>query len=157
IVAVARERLQHPAKVETETAAQQNKGLIGLVESELPAKFAEVPAQQQALADAAKRAAAALHDFQTFLEKDLMARSDGSFRIGRDKFTKKLAFALGEEVDPDALAKAARDYLAKTQEDMVETAKQIWSDDKLGKLPRLDTAEQRKKFVKQVLDHLAKD
>jgi uncharacterized protein (DUF885 family) len=157
IVAGARARLAHPAKVETETAIQQNKGLIGLVETGLAGKFAEVPAQQQALTDAAKRAAAALHDFQSFLEKDLLARSDGTFRIGRDKFAKKLAFALGEDVDADALAKAARDYLAKTQEEMVETAKQIWADDKLGKLPKLDTAEQRKKFVKQALDYLAKD
>jgi uncharacterized protein (DUF885 family) len=40
---------------------------------------------------------------------------------------------------------------------MVDTAKQIWADDKLGKLPRLETPEQRKAFVKQVLDHVAKD
>ena len=40
---------------------------------------------------AAKRAAAALHDFQTFLEKDLLPRSDGSFRLGRERFEKKLA------------------------------------------------------------------
>ncbi|HET9624923.1 MAG TPA: DUF885 domain-containing protein [Kofleriaceae bacterium] len=157
LVAVARQRLGHPAKVETETAIAQNKGLIGLVEKELAAKFAEVPAQQAALTEAAKRAAAALHDFQGFLEKDLMARSDGTFRIGAEKFTKKLGFALGETVDPDELVKNARDYLKQTQEEMVETAKTVWAEDKLGKLPKLDTADQRKQFVKQVLDHLAKD
>ena len=157
IIAAARLRLGHPAKIQTETAIQQNKGLIGLIEGELPKKFGEVPAQQQALTDAAKHAAAALHDFQSFLEKELLARSDGSFRIGKDKFAKKLGFALGEDVDPDALAAAARQTLTQVQGEMVDTAKQIWTADKLGALPKLDTADQKKKFIKQVLDHVAKE
>ena len=61
--------LQGRGQAQNETAIAQNKGLIGLVEKELAAKFAEVPAQQAALTEAAKRAAAALHDFQGFLEK----------------------------------------------------------------------------------------
>ncbi len=38
---------------------------------------------------------------------------------------------------------------------MVGTAKQIWTDDKLGKRPALVTPAQRKAFVKQVLDRVA--
>jgi uncharacterized protein (DUF885 family) len=157
IVAVAKQRLAHAARVFTETAIQQNKGLIALVENQLPAKFAEVPAFKDKLTAAAGHAAAALHDLQSFLEKDLLPRSDGSFRLGRERFAKKLAFALGDDVDVDAVARDARALLMQTQADMVETAKQIWADDKLGKLPKLDTAEQRKAFVKRVLDHVAQD
>ncbi|HEX3477637.1 MAG TPA: DUF885 domain-containing protein [Kofleriaceae bacterium] len=157
IVAVARQRLGHAAKVFTETAIQQNKGLIALVETQLPARFAEVPAQKDRLAAAAARAAAALHDLQSFLETDLLPRSDGSFRLGRERFAKKLAFALGEDIDIDAVAADARALLTRTQAEMVDTAKQIWADDKLGKLPPLDTAEQNKAFVKRVLDHVAAD
>jgi uncharacterized protein (DUF885 family) len=157
IVAVARQRLGHAARIFTETAIQQNKGLIALIETELPARFAQVPAQKDRLTTAATRAAAALKDLQGFLEKDLLPRSDGSFRLGRPLFTRKLAFALGEDVDIDAVAAAARALLVQTQAEMVDTAKQIWADDKLGKLPRLDTAEHKKAFVKQVLDHVARD
>jgi len=157
LVAVAKQRLGHPAKIETEQAIQQNKGLIGLVDGELPKKFAEVPAQQQALTEAAKRASAALHDLQSFFEKDVMARSDGSFRIGRDKFAKKLAFALGDDIDIDTVAANARALLVQTQAEMVDTAKQIWADDKMGALPKLDTVEHKKAFVKKVLDHVAQD
>ena len=157
LVAVAKQRLGHPAKVFTETAIQQNKGLISLVETELPPQFAQVPARQQALTAAAKRAAAALHELQSFLETDLLPRSDAPFRLGRERFAKKLAFALGDDVDIDVVASNARELLIQTQGEMVETAKQIWATDKLGKLPRLDTVEQRKAFVKQVLDHVAKD
>lgn len=155
LLTAAKARLQHPAKITTETAIQQNAGLIGLVESELAPRF---PGLRTAdLAASAKRASAALHDFQTFLEKDLLARSDGSFRIGRENFTKKLGFVLEDEVDIDALAKSAHELLVQTQGEMVETAKQIWAADKLGKLPPLTTPVQQKAFVKKVLDHLAQE
>jgi uncharacterized protein (DUF885 family) len=155
IVAVAKQRLQHSAKIQTETAIQQNAGLIALVEKELPPKFAAVPAQKDKLAAAATKAAAALHDLQTFLEKDLLKRSDGSFRIGRERFAKKLGFALGEDVDVDAIATSARALLEQTRTEMVETAKQIWTTDKMGALPALDTPAKQKAFVKKVLDHVA--
>ena len=157
IVAAAKLRLGHPAKIWTEQAIQQNKGLIALVDKELPAMFAQVPAQTAALTAAAQEASLALHDLQKFLEGDLLKRSDGSFRIGRDKFAKKLAFALGDNVDIDTVAANARALMVQTQGEMVETAKQIWADDKMGKLPKLDNEAQRKAFVKQVLDHVAKD
>jgi uncharacterized protein (DUF885 family) len=157
IVAVARQRLGHAAKVFTETAIQQNKGLIALVETQLPARFAEVPAEKDRLAAAATRAAAALHDLQRFLETDLLPRSDGSFRLGRERFARKLAFALGDDIDIDTVAADARALLTRTQAEMVDTAKQIWADDKLGKLPPLDTPEHSKAFVRRVLDHVAAD
>jgi uncharacterized protein (DUF885 family) len=157
LVAAATQRLGRPAKIWTEQAIQQNKGLIALVETQLPPMFAQVPALTAELTTASKAAGAALRDFQKFLETDLLKRSDGSFRIGREKFTRKLGFALGDDVDIDAVATAARALLVQTQGEMVDTAKQIWADDKLGKLPKLDTEVQRKAFVKQVLDHVAKD
>lgn len=157
IVAVAKQRLGRPARIQTETAIQQNKGLIALVETQLAAQFAKVPARQKDLTDAARRAGRALRELQKFLETELLARSDGSFRIGREQFAKKLAFALGDDIDVDAVAASARELLTQTQAEMVDTAKQIWADDKRGKLPRLDTAAQRKAFVKQVLDLVAQD
>jgi uncharacterized protein (DUF885 family) len=157
IVAAAKQRLAHSAKVQTETAIQQNKGLIALVESQIPAAFADLPAHKDKLAAVAGQAATALRDLQSFFEKDLLPRSDGSFRIGREKLARKLGFVLGEDVDIDQIAADARALIVQTQNEMVETAKQIWADDKLGKLPKLDTPEQRKAFVKRVLDHVARD
>jgi uncharacterized protein (DUF885 family) len=154
IVAAAKARLAHPPKVNTETAIDQCQGLIDLVEHDLAARF---PDGKDALAASSKRAAAALHDFHDYLAKDLLPRSDGSFRLGREKFAKKLAFVLEDDVDIDAIAARAHALLTETQEAMVDTAKQIWTDDKMGTLPALDTPAHKKAFVKQVLDHVAKD
>lgn len=154
VIDAAKARLSHPSRIATETAIKQTAGLIGLVEKELAARFPDGGAP---LADAGKRAAAALTDFKTFLEKDLLKRSDGSFRLGAALFAKKLAYELEDSVDVDALVAQAREVLAKTQEEMVETAKQVWTEDKLGKLPPLTTPAQKKAFIKRVLDHLADD
>lgn len=152
VVAAAKGRLSHPAKINTETAIQQCEGLIELVEKELAARF---PDGKDQLAQHGKPAADALKDFLAYLKKDLLAKSDGSFRLGREQFAKKLAFVLEDDVDIEAIAAGARKLLADTQEAMVDTAKQIWTDDKLGKLPPLTTPEQRKAFVKKTLDHVA--
>jgi hypothetical protein len=60
LVAVAKQRLAHPAQISTQTAIKQNAGLIGLVEGELAPRFADKPE----LAASAKRAATALHELQ---------------------------------------------------------------------------------------------
>jgi uncharacterized protein (DUF885 family) len=152
IVMVAKQRLGKPSKIHTETAIQQNAGLIALVETELSPKLADVSGGPAA----AKKAGASLRELQEFLQKDLLPRSDGSFRLGRELFVKKLALTLGDELDADALAKEARSVLTQTQGEMVETAKQIWTGEKLGKLPALATEADKKAFVKKVLDHVAK-
>lgn len=156
VVAAARARLGRPPRVHTETAIAQNAGLIALLETELPAQLGDV-ADRAAVEAAAGRAAAALRDLQAFLQGELLARSDGSFRLGRDLFTRKLRRVLDDEVDVDALAAQARALLVETQAAMVETAAQIWRDDRLGPLPALDTPAARKAFVKRVLDHVAED
>jgi uncharacterized protein (DUF885 family) len=152
VVAAARQRLAHAARISTETAIKQNAGLIGLVESELARRFPDQPG----VSASARRAAASLREFQAFLENDLLARSDGSFRLGRDKFARKLAFALEDDVDIDAIAAGAHALLARTQAEMVETAKQIWAEEKKS-LPALDTPAEQKAFVKTVLDYVAQD
>lgn len=107
-MAIAKARLANPALVHTETAIQQNKGLVSLVEKDIVASFDKVPALKADLTDASKKAGAALEDFQTFLEKDLKGKSKGDFRLGRALFEKKLRFYLDNQVDIDQVEKEAR-------------------------------------------------
>ena len=152
VLTVARARLTRPSKVQTETALHQVAGLLALTEKDLPEQFKDVPA----VTEAAGRAAASLRQFQAFLKDELLPRSDGSFRIGREHFTTKLRFVLDDQVDPDAVARSARALLDRTREEMVDTAKEVWVEDRLGALPPLGTGDQRQAFVRRVLDHLAK-
>jgi uncharacterized protein (DUF885 family) len=157
IVAVAKKRLTTPARIHTETAIKQTKGLIALVEKQLPAQFASVPEQKADLEAAAKTAAAALHDYQTFLEKDLLARSTGSFRAGRAKLEKLLRYGLDDDVAIDDIATAARALLAKTQDEMADTAKELWPTLVKTPLPAAGTPAEKKAIIRKVLDKLAED
>ena len=159
IVAVARKRLTNSPEIHTKTAIQQNAGLVALCEKGLAEHIAAVPAQKAELEASAKRAAAALKDFQTFLEKDLLPRSKGDFRLGRARFEKKLRFTLDDpSIAVDTLVTGARAVLAKTQDDMLATSKELWPALMKGAaLPPDGTREQQKALIRKVLDALAED
>jgi uncharacterized protein (DUF885 family) len=159
LVAVAKKRLKNAPEVHTQTAIQQNVGLIALVEKGLTDAIAKAPAGQKAgLEESARRAAASLKEFQAFLEKDLLPRSKGDFRLGRERFEKKLRFALDDEVNIVAIRDGARALLTRTQDEMAATAKELWPSLMKGQsMPPAGTAAEKKALVRKVLDKLAED
>jgi uncharacterized protein (DUF885 family) len=157
IVEAAKKRLKTPPKVHTETAILQNKGLVSLCDADLAPHFAKVPAQKAELEASAKKAAAALKDFQTFLEKDLLARSTGDFRLGRAKLEKKLRFTLEDDLAIDEVVKGARALLAKTQDEMADTAAELWPTVMKGALPPRSTSDEKKALVRKVIEKLGED
>src|SRR5438477_3512555 len=86
VVTAAKANLKAPPKVHTETAIQQNKGTIKLVKEQLEPLAKHAPALEREFRAAQSTALAALADYQQWLEKDLLPRSHGDFRLGDDKF-----------------------------------------------------------------------
>jgi uncharacterized protein (DUF885 family) len=158
VVAAAKARLAHPAKVNTETALEQVKGLVALCENDVPPLIKQVPAQAASLEQSRQIALAALRDFVTFLHDDLLPRSDGSFRDGPQNFAKVLRFRLDDPtVDPDALLKEAKDTIASTRAEMLTTALQLWSSLMTGPVPQPKTEAEKSAAIRAVLDKLAED
>ena len=121
-LAAARQNLKRPPRVYTETAIAQNKGAIAFVENDLDDFIKQAPETRPTLAKARARAAAALKDYGHWLETELLPRSDGDFRFGREHFDQRLKFALDSELSAaDILARAEAD-LKVTQKAMEETA-----------------------------------
>ena len=159
VVATAKLRLAHPPRVHTETALEQNRGLLHLCDGGLGDDIAQEPALAADLTAAARQAAAALSDFQIFLEKDLLPRSTGDFRAGRALFEKELRFALDDQdVDIDAIARGARQLIDRTHEEMAATAAELWPALlPKEKLPAAATPAEKKALIRKVLDALAQD
>jgi uncharacterized protein (DUF885 family) len=159
VVAVAKARLGSPSRIHTETAIEQNKGLIALCKTGLAEHLAKAsPATKKDVEAAAATAAQALADFQRFLEKDLLPKSTGDFRLGAARFERKLKYELDDDVDANTLAKDARTLLAETQEAMVATALELWPTLFPGApAPKAQTPQEKRAFVKKVLDKLADD
>jgi uncharacterized protein (DUF885 family) len=128
-----------------------------LCEGELPATFAKVPAQKAELEAANKAAIAALHDFEAFLKTDLLPRSDGSFRVGRDLFTKIVRRSFDDDLDVDQLAKDARVTMGGTRAEMLTTAIELWPTLMKTPVPQPKTEADKRAAIKAVLDKLAEE
>ena len=152
VVAAAKANLKNPPKVHTETAIQQNKGTAKLVKEQLEPLVKDAPALEKEFRAAQSTALAALADYQQWLEKDLLPRSTGDFRIGDEKFRRKLRFALDSDLSKEEILRRAEADLKSTREAMYRTAAQMWPDLFPGKPVPADQAA----AIQAVLDEAAK-
>src|SRR5436305_7780013 len=126
VVAAAKANLKSPPKVHTETAIQQNKGTSKLVKEQLAPLVKQAPGLEKEFGTAQRKALAALAEYQRWLEKDLLPRSNGDFRLGDEKFRKKLRFALDSDLSKEEILHRAEAELVSTRSTMYRTAVQIW-------------------------------
>ncbi len=161
MLAAARENLRQPPRVRTETAIQQNAGAIAFYERELFKLIGDSPQLDEAKS-AAREAAAALKQNQVFLEKELLPRSTGDWRIGRERFAQKMELVLDTGVTAEQVLAEAEAAFTQVHRDMLFVARQLWSryfpkealppDDEVG---RRETIQ---RVIGQVgLDHGAPD
>ena len=156
VLAAARTNLQNPPKVCVETAIQQNHGAISFYESDL-FEIAGDTNQLAALKAAAAGILPALKDYQNFLEQDLRSRANGDWRIGKEKFARKLELELNAGLTADQVYADAQAELPRVRNDMYVIARQLWS----GCYPRValpaDDAAGRQNTIERVLQHIAQD
>jgi len=121
VITQAKANLQHPPRVHTETAIDQTQGAINLVREGLSPVLDRAPQMKKELTPLQEKTAAALEDYKKWLQNDLLPRSDGDFRLGADKFRKKLRFALASDLSMEEIMKRAQADLQQTQTAIYET------------------------------------
>jgi len=122
VIGQAKANLEHPPRVHTETAIEQTQGAINLVREGLAPLLDSAPQMKKELAPLQEKTAAALEDYKKWLQNDLLPRSDGDFRLGIEKFRKKLRFALASDLSMEEIMKRAQADLQQTQTAIFETA-----------------------------------
>src|SRR4029079_3369676 len=85
IVEAAKASLKNPPKILTEITIKRNLGAISFYEKEIY-EFAKETPGREPLETPCKAAVAALKDYQSWLEKELLPKSSGEWRLGKDKF-----------------------------------------------------------------------
>jgi uncharacterized protein (DUF885 family) len=156
VVAVAKSCLRRPPRQFVETAIAQNRGAIAFYESGL-FTIAGEPAAGSPLAEPARAAVAALKDYQQFLEKELMPRATGEWRIGREKFLKKLDLELNAGIPADEVLREALSEAARVEREMVVIARQLWFKLFPGRAVPPDDEPGRRELVRSVLAQLSED
>ncbi len=126
VLAAARANLTHPPRQHLETAIRQNLGSISFYEKEIFALAGNTP-QKPAVEDAAREAVLQLRKYQDFLEKDLMPRATGEWRIGKRKFYKKLELTLDAGLTADQVMADAESEFDRVQRELYVISRQLWS------------------------------
>ncbi|MFM8271779.1 MAG: DUF885 domain-containing protein [Gemmata sp.] len=156
IVAAAKAGLKNPPHLLTEIAIKRNLGAIAFYEKDVY-EFAKETPGTEPLATPCKVAVAALKDYQTWLEKELLPKSKGEWRLGNEKFAKKLELELDAGLGADEVVKVAEAEAARVEQEMYYVAKQLWSKLFAGKPLPPDDAAGRRAAIKSVLDELGKE
>jgi hypothetical protein len=155
IVAAARESLRNPPHVFLDTAIRQNRGAIGFYEHGIFELAGETP-QLSALKPAADKVVSCLKDYQHFLENELLPQAHGEWRLGKEKFAKKLELELDAGLTAPQVLEGAEAEFVRVEREMYVIARQLWSQvfPKLA-LPPDDSAG-RRATITEVLDKLNK-
>ena len=153
VIEQAKANLEHPPRIHTETAIEQTQGAINLLHEGLAPLLDRVPQIKKELAPLQEKTAAALEDYKKWLQTDLLPRSDGDFRLGAEKFRKKLRFALASDLSMEEIKKRAQADLQQTQNAIYETALPLYKK----YFPEADkpTLADKHKVTAAVLDKLA--
>jgi len=123
----ARKNLKNPPRIFTEIALEQIGDDISFFQHDVPEAFAEATGADDKAAFATSNAAviAALQSYEAWMKTDLLARSNGDFRLGADTFRKKLSYDEMVELPLDRLLQIAFDDLHRNQAEFARVAKEV--------------------------------
>ncbi|MCI0682689.1 MAG: DUF885 domain-containing protein [Gemmataceae bacterium] len=156
IVAAARASIKNPPKVLTEVALRQLKGAISFYESGIYEIAGETP-QLSELRAPAQRILPVLRDYLKFLEEDVLPRSNGEWRLGKEKFAQKLELELDAGVTAEEVLKDAEAEADRVEAEMYVIARQLWRQVFPKKTIPADDADGKRQIIRAVLEEVSKE
>ena len=156
LFAQARENLD-PARVpliHAETVARQNKGVLSIVEMFITPHLSELPEADQARArhaiDGLQKAVA---EQQRWLDATLVPNAKGDFRLGQERYDRKLRFALVSSLSRGEIRQRAEAELTRVRGEMYAIAQNVLAG-KAGAppLPAAPDDEQQQKAIEAALE-----
>jgi uncharacterized protein (DUF885 family) len=152
VLEYAKSNLKNPTKIHTETAIVQNEGVISLINNDLQSFFDKAPELKEEFTPIQKEVIDALKKYGQWLEKVLLPNATGDFRIGTEKFEKKLYYSLNSGLTKEKILARAEKALIETQNDLYNTALPFFQK----YYPKTST-DNKKHVIKSVLNKLADD
>ena len=127
VFAAGRKNLTNPSKILTEIALEQLSGTKSFFKDDVPAAFKQVKdagllAQFNSANDAVL---AGLAKYEAYLQKQVLPRAKGDFRLGAENFRNKLKYEEMIDVPLDSLLKTGFENLRANQELFKQVAAMI--------------------------------
>ncbi|HEY2931793.1 MAG TPA: DUF885 domain-containing protein [Acidobacteriota bacterium] len=125
VLGAGKRTLSNPPRIWTEIAIESTQGSVDFFESVVSGLAANVPALKESLAQESKNAADAYRDYLAFLKDDLLRRSDGDFRAGKENFEFYLKNNYLMDEGSDQLNSMGRILFDRTRKQLIDIAKLI--------------------------------
>jgi uncharacterized protein (DUF885 family) len=131
LIASARENVKDPPGLFVKVGLETLRGTLSFIETDLPRAFADVDDLHLLgdLADASTEAADAVRAYITYLEQELGPRTKASFRLGRERFEKRLRLGEGITLGADRLVAIGLRELNELQEEFRRVAGRLDTGD----------------------------
>ena len=126
----ARVNLKNPPRIFTEIAIEQLPGIISFFENDVPLAFTDAK-DAELKAEFAKSNAsvvAGLESYLVWLKSDLLAQSNGDYRIGAQTFSDKLKYDEMVDIPLDRLLQIGWDNLRANQAQFKQVAHELEPD-----------------------------
>ena len=123
----AHANLRNPPKIYTEIAIEQLPGIQSFFQNDLPTAFATAddPKLKQEFSVVNQQVIGALRDYQSWLRNDVLARSNGEFRLGAKTFRTKLLYDEMVDTPLDRLLSIGLEDMRRNQAEFARVAKQL--------------------------------
>jgi uncharacterized protein (DUF885 family) len=127
IVQAARDNIKESAGIFVKAGLETWRGALTFIESDLPRAFSALDDLHILgdLADTSTEAAAAIASYVAYLETDLAPRAKASFRLGRERFERKLKLEDGIGVGAERLLTIALREIQQVQDEFRTVAGRI--------------------------------
>ena len=127
----ARDNVREPPGIFVKVGADTFKGTLRFIERDLPRALRDVDDMHLLgdLADASTEASNAIRGYVAYLENDQAPKARASFRLGRDKFERKLRLEEGIDLTVERLLAIAERELDHTEEEFRTAAAKLNGDD----------------------------
>ncbi len=125
VVAAAKESLKDAPLIWVEVAIKQNRGAISFYEKGIFEITGET--QGSELHAVCRKVLPSLHEFQAFLEKNLLPKAKGDWRLGKQLFAEKLALELDADMSAEQVIRDAEAESERVEHEMVVISRQLWA------------------------------
>lgn len=157
VVEVARRTITQPPRVKVETAIRQTEGAIGFYEEDVYT----LAGAEKGKGELAARAApilGALKAHLAFLKDEVLPRSKtDNWRIGPEKFARKIEIELDAGLTADEVYKEAQSEAARVERELAVFARQLWSSMFPGVAVPPDDEAGRRELTRRVLERIGDD
>ncbi|MEO8077159.1 MAG: DUF885 domain-containing protein [Acidobacteriota bacterium] len=133
-IQAARDNIKDPPGIYAKVGLESMRGTLRFIDEDLPRAFGDLGDLHILgdLADASVEAGASIGAYVDYLERDLAPRSKGSFRLGRERFERKLTLDEGITIGAERLLAIALRELSATQEEFRRVASRLNGGDPMA-------------------------